>query len=103
MCSSDLDGVTPASLLSLATEAGLSLITRFFQTLAEDRVPTLDRSQSWGSRKTTRKMFRELCRIDPDMPLQEFERRFRAAAMPGYGNLYIDLHGHRFHIEASPT
>jgi hypothetical protein len=33
------------------------------------------------------------------MDEREFLRRLKATAMPGYNNLYIDLHGFRFRLE----
>jgi len=91
--------VTPKSLLDLANEAGWRLIERLFQRYPENGVPkTLD-SITWGERKSTRKMFSELCRIEPTITKEEFGHRYRATAMPGYRNLYVDIHGMRFRIE----
>lgn len=91
--------VTPSELLARANDAGWSLIARFFQRFSENGPPTPMPGLAWGPRKTTRKMFQEMCRIDPAMSKDEIERRLKATAMPGYGNLYLDLHGHRFRIE----
>jgi methionyl-tRNA formyltransferase len=93
--------VTPSELLARANDAGWSLIARFFQRFSEHGAPTPMSGLAWGPRKTTRKMFQELCRIDPAIPKEEIERRLRATAMPGYRNLYLDLHGYRFRIEDS--
>jgi methionyl-tRNA formyltransferase len=93
-------GVTPSGLLDLANEAGWKLIKRFFAAYknAQGAPGPLD-GLSWGQRKSTRKMFLEMCRIDPSMPKEEITRRYKATAMPGYRNLYVDLHGYRFRIE----
>lgn len=91
--------VSPSELLAQANEAGWLLIARFFRRFAEQGAPAPVPSLSWGARKSTRRMFQELCRIDPAMPSEEVERRLKATAMPGYRNLYIDLHGYRFRIE----
>lgn len=91
--------VTPSGLLARADNAGWSLIARFFQRFSEHGAPTPIPGLAWGPRKTTRKMFLELCRIDPEMTKEEIERRLKATAMPGFRNLYLDLHGHRFRIE----
>ena len=93
--------LTPAELLAHANDAGWLLIERFFRRFAERGAPEPMHGQTWGPRKTTRRMFKELCRIDPDMRREEFERRLRAAAMPGYRNLYLEIHGYRFKIEDS--
>lgn len=90
---------TPSGLLELANNAGWLLISRFFERYREHGAPTPIESLSWGKRKSTRKMFMDLCQIDPSMPKEEVDRRFRATAMPGYHNLQINLHGYRFRIE----
>lgn len=92
-------GVTPSDLLDLANEAGWKLIKRFFAAYQAQGAPVPLDGLSWGMRKSTRKMFLEMCRIDPSMPKEEIERRYKATAMPGYRNLYVDLHGYRFRIE----
>ncbi|MCP5268577.1 MAG: hypothetical protein H6943_05990 [Zoogloeaceae bacterium] len=92
---------TPANLLAQANEAGWLLITRFFERFLDQGAPVPKTGFEWGLRKTTRKMFQELCRIDPSMSKQELERRYRATAMPGFRNLYLDLHGYRFRIDDS--
>jgi methionyl-tRNA formyltransferase len=101
----ELFDVTPATapseLLEQANNAGWMLIARFFRSYAERGAPAPMPGQTWGHRKTTRKMFQDLCRIDPGMPKEEMERRLKATAMPGYKNLYADIHGHRFRIEGS--
>lgn len=91
--------VTPSELLARANDAGWSLIARFFERFSEHGAPTPMPGLAWGPRKTTRKMFLELCRIDPAIPKEEIKRRLKATAIPGFRNLYLDLHGHRFRIE----
>jgi methionyl-tRNA formyltransferase len=91
--------VYPYNLLTLANEAGWELISRFFSSLKSGRPIAPIQGMHWGARKSTRKMFLEMCRIDLAMPRSEIARRYRATAMPGYSNLYLDLHGYRFRIE----
>ena len=91
--------VSPLSLLELANNAGWRLIDRFFATYKKQGAPVQLDNFSWGKRKSTRKMFLEMCRVDLTMSQDEIDRRFRATAMPGYNNLYVDLHGHRYRIE----
>lgn len=91
--------VTPSELLARANNAGWSLIARFFERFSEHGAPTPMPGLAWGPRKTTRKMFLELCRIDPAITKEEIKRRLKATAIPGFRNLYLDLHGHRFRIE----
>ena len=91
--------ITPSGLLDLANKAGWKLIRRFFERCREHGAPKPVESLEWGVRKSTRKMFMDLCQIDPSMPKEEVDRRYRATTMPGYRNLQINLHGYRFRIE----
>lgn len=91
--------ITPSGLLGLARESSFVLIRRFFQLYVERGAPKPMDGVVWGERKSTRKMFLELCRIDPAMTKEEVVRRKLATEMPGYKNLYIDIHGIRFRIE----
>ncbi|WP_260293636.1 formyltransferase family protein [Sedimenticola hydrogenitrophicus] len=91
--------VTPSALLDLSRKASFVLIKRFFQQYVEYGAPKPMGGIVWGGCKSTRKMFLELCRIDPAMTKEEIERRKIATEMPGYKNLYVDIHGYRFRIE----
>jgi methionyl-tRNA formyltransferase len=92
-------GATPAMLLAGANQEGTVLMQRFFAAYARDVVPRADPSLRWGPRKSRRQDFLELCRVHPDMDEREFLRRLEATSMPGYNNLYMDLHGFRFRLE----
>lgn len=89
----------PCRLLELATEAGWTLIRRFFRNFALSGTPMPVADLHWGTKKTTRKMFLDLCRIDPAMTEAEILRRINATSMPGYNNTFVDICGYRFRIE----
>ena len=91
--------ISPFELLELANDACWKLINRFFSSYKNQCAPIRLGNVAWGSRKSTRKQFLELCHIDFSMSQEEIARRLRATSMPGYKNLYIDLHGFRFRIE----
>ena len=91
---------TPASLLDQANQAAWVLLERLLEKLAGEKALAPLAGASWGTRKTTRKMFIELCRVDASMTVVEFASRLRATSMPGYSNLYMEVHGHRFRIES---
>jgi methionyl-tRNA formyltransferase len=91
--------ISPFELLNLANEASWKLISRFFSTYKKQCIPFQLDNVIWGKHKSTRKMFLEMCCIDPRMSQEEITRRLRATAMPGYKNLYMDLYGSRFRIE----
>ena len=93
------DSDTPAALLAGADKAGIELMRRFFVRYARESRPNADPTAHWGSRKSTRRDFLDLCRVHCDMDEAEFRRRLEATAMPGYNNLYVDLHGYRFRLE----
>jgi methionyl-tRNA formyltransferase len=90
---------TPASLLDRANQAAWVLLERLLKKLAGDKALIPLAGASWGTNKTTRKMFIELCRIDASMTAVEFARRLRATSMPGFSNLYMEVHGHCFRIQ----
>lgn len=91
--------ISAAGLLAKANEAGIELMRRFFSRYADSGAPIPKKNISWGKRKTARSDFLELCRIDCGMSEQEFLRRLHSTAMPGFDNLYIDIHGRRFRLE----
>lgn len=93
------EGATPVLLLSMAEDAAWRLMTRLFSRLAiGEEIQTLQ-NVSWRRRKTTRKMFLELCKVDGQMGEAEFTRRVRATAMPGYNNLRVELYGKIFRLQ----
>lgn len=91
---------TPENLLDQANQAAWVLLERLLKKLAEVEALAPLAGAKWGTRKTTRKMFMELCRVDASMTAVEFASRLRATSMPGYSNLYMDVRGHRFRIES---
>jgi len=92
-------GITPSTLLDLSNQAAWRLIHKFLLNYQAQGAPSPLDDLEWGSLKTTRKMFIEMCRIDLTMPQEEIARRYRATSMPGYRNLYVDIQGYRFRIE----
>lgn len=93
------DRMSPHWLLDKANEAGFRLLRRFFNAYRITGAPTTRRDIAWGPRKFKRSDFIELCRVDCEMNQIEFLRRLEATAMPGFNNLYVDIHGHRFRLE----
>jgi methionyl-tRNA formyltransferase len=91
--------IAPINLLKRANEAGWEIVKRLFVNLYNKNPLQQTTDLEWGKRKTTRKMFIELCKLDPTISEKEFKRRLFSTTVPGYKNLYIDLHGHRFRIE----
>ena len=90
---------TPISLLDQANQAAWVLLERLLKKLADNVTLTPLEGVAWGARKTTRKMFEELCKVDPSMTEHEFLRRMLATSMPDYNNLYVELYGYRFRLD----
>lgn len=94
-----MKGTTPSKLLKLANQAGWRLIKRFFCNYDVNVRPKVMSRIRWGTRKTTRKKFLDLCRINARMKAKEIHRRKRATEMPGFRNLYTEIAGLRFRID----
>lgn len=87
----------PEALLAMANDCGKVLFERLLRRLVSgDGLPEADPNLRWSGSVGTRRAFLELCRVHPAMDRVELDRRIRACSMPGYANLYLDLHGHRF-------
>ncbi len=57
--------------------------------------------EKWTRKPYTRKELEELCRIAPDMPQEEIERRIKATEFTGMPGVYIELYGYRFEYNPS--
>jgi methionyl-tRNA formyltransferase len=92
-------GISADELLARANKAGIELMRRFFASYARSGAPAPRDDLAWGERKTKRSDFVELCRIDCGMSETEFLRRMSSTTMPGFSNLFIDIHGYRFRLD----
>ena len=93
---------SPQQLLALGNAAGLRLVKKFLEEFDLGVPPPENTAYQWARRVRKRKDFLELCRVDAHMSQEEFDRRLRAASMPGYANLWTEVYGHRFRVQA-PT
>lgn len=89
---------TPAELMAVGVRHGMALARWFLQACAATGAPAPDPDLRWSGPVRRRSDFLALCRITPDLPRDEFERRLRATSMPGYANLVLTLHGRTFRI-----
>jgi len=92
-------GTTPRVLLQLANRAMLRLLRSTAPRLLQLTQPPDHAFRSWGPRKTTRRQFHEMCRLEPSVSPDEFERRFAAFDGGEYNNLVVVLHGWTFRID----
>jgi len=90
---------SPHELLAHGNAAGLRLVKEFLEVFDRSVPPSISTEYQWARRVRKRSEFVELCQVNAQMSHEEFNRRKRAAAMPGYSNLWTDVHGHRFRIE----
>jgi methionyl-tRNA formyltransferase len=90
----------PQELLAAGNAAGLRLLRRLLAALAGGARPAADPALRWTGPVRRRRDFIALCRVDAAMAAGEFERRLHACAMPGYANLWTEVHGRRFVLDA---
>lgn len=80
----------------------LALFYEIVATILEN--PPLPKSdEAWKREPYRRRELEALCRITPDMPAHEVERRVRAVTFPGAPGAYVELHGHRFEFVAGDS
>ena len=61
----------------------------------------LPRSEEvWERKPFTRRELNELCRITPDMPVEEIRRRVRAVTFPDAPGAFVELEGVRFVLDS---
>jgi methionyl-tRNA formyltransferase len=92
-------GATPGCLLRIGNEASLKLIKKFFLDYLSNGWPLPNNSYNWSGITTKRLDFTKLCEINPGIDKLEFEKRYKATYMPGYSNLFINIHGKKFMIQ----
>jgi methionyl-tRNA formyltransferase len=92
----------PAGISVLALEGTAyahlaQLFWRMAGSLATDAAPPPPLPLQWGSRKYSRRAYREICEITPDIPKDELERRIRVFGGNHFGmSPTINLHGIEF-------
>lgn len=89
----------PIELLRRANAVGVEMCATLLAEYLRGHVVAPDSDEVWTGRVNRRKDFLELCRIEPDIGSDEFRRRAKACAMPGYTNLYTVIQGRRFVLE----
>ncbi len=92
-------GIRPSALLAMANAAAVRILHRVGPRLAAgEALPALE-GAAWGPVKFRRKDFLAMCRIDPAIAADEFERRLHAFDGEAYDNLFVEVHGRRFRID----
>lgn len=84
---------------TLAYEALLRLFLRLAPQLAAQDAPLPRASETWTGPTRLRAEYRRMCAISPDVPVDEYLRRYRAFGEGPTRDFHIALHGHRYVIE----
>jgi methionyl-tRNA formyltransferase len=73
------------------------LFWRMARSLATEVAPLPTLPLQWGAKKYSRRAYREICDITPDIPKDELERRIRVFGGNHFGmSPTINLHGIEF-------
>ncbi len=62
--------------------------------------PLPEAGEKWTRKPYTRRELDRLCRVTPDLPVEEIKRRARATYFPGFLSAYVELAGCRFQVTA---
>jgi methionyl-tRNA formyltransferase len=90
-------GISVLALEGLAYAHLAQLFWRMAGSLATDAAPLPALPLQWGSKKYSRRAYREICDITPDIPKDELERRIRVFGGNHFGmSPTIRLHGIEF-------
>jgi len=89
---------SPIQLLDITNVHSLLLIEKLLSMiLNNEEIKPI--KLNWGTRRTTRKMFLEYCRINTAISKEELEKRIRAFSVKGYNNITLQLHGYVFRLD----
>lgn len=94
-------GCTPIELLTLANDAMRRLFIRLAPALVAENPPAVLTDLAWGTEKSTRRRFHEICNLPLTISEAEFKHRFHAFDGAGHDNLTVTLHGWTFRIDKS--
>lgn len=87
--------VTPRELMIEAESKGRVVFERLVGALVQG-VDVKPLNLQWGSPKTSRRDFQNLCRISVLDSAETAERKLKAVTVDGYDNPYIVLHGEKY-------
>ena len=96
-------GISVLGLEGLAYAHLAQLFWRMAKSLATDMQPPPTLPIKWGSKKYSRRAYREICDIPLDIPKDELDRRIRVFGDNYFGvPLTINLHGIEFRAVTPP-
>ena len=91
-----LNTYTPIDLMSLSNKYGVELTLKFIKFFLKNNKTPKPKKIYWSKNKFTRKMFLELCKIEPDILQEEFDRRLKSVHMEGFNNIFTVIHNKKF-------
>ena len=90
-------GISVLALEGMAYAHLARLFWRMARSLATEAAPPPTLPLQWGRKKYSRRIYREICEITPDIPKDELERRIRVFGGNHFGmSPTINLHGIEF-------
>jgi methionyl-tRNA formyltransferase len=93
-----LPTANPFKLLAQANDAAFHILERIGPRLqCGERLAPI--GVNWNGKKRSRSDFKAMCRLDPNITREEFERIYRAFDGGAHDNLTIEIHGRTFRID----
>jgi hypothetical protein len=89
---------SPFQLLARANEAAFRILERIGPKLQRGE-PLMPNGVRWGGKKRSRADFKAICKLDPNVSREEFERICHAFDGGVHDNLTIEVHGRTFRID----
>lgn len=89
---------SPFQLLARANEAAFRILEGIGPKLQRGEL-LAPNGANWGGQKRSRADFKAICKLDPAISREEFERIHRAFDGGPHDNLTIEIHGRTFRIE----
>lgn len=86
------------TVLSIAKKSAAQMLVLFYEIMTTilERAPLPSSDENWSRRPFTKAEMYDLFRVTAEMPVEEIQRRVKAAKYPGWPGAYVDLGGHRF-------
>lgn len=91
------------TVYSLTQRCYAHILTLFYEIISGilEGKPLPESDERWRRQAYKRSELNALCRIEPDMPPEEIQRRIRAVTFPNAPGAYIEINGLRFEYKAS--
>lgn len=88
------------SVRALTQRCYTSILALFYEIMAVvvAGTPLPQSDEFWQRQPYRRHELDALCRITPDMPVDEVARRVRAVTFPGAPGAFMEIHGYRFEL-----